>query len=181
MAVVSAFLPTLSSSMSTTKLHRTVNNVNNLVLVPNFTWKFQIWRRSNFASSTASSYRSYRGKFTAEEEEDEFGSSSGFNEAVELFNSREYYKCHDVLEALWNKSQEPARTLVHGILQCAVGFHHLFNRVCSNYYIYIICVRNINSRREIFPSLLYMLILLEPQRCDDGIGRRGLQAEKNEL
>uniref|UniRef100_A0A803Q018 BED-type domain-containing protein n=1 Tax=Cannabis sativa TaxID=3483 RepID=A0A803Q018_CANSA len=25
--------------------------------------------------------------------------------------------------------EEPSRTLIHGILQCAVGFHHLFNQV----------------------------------------------------
>ncbi|XP_057785324.1 uncharacterized protein LOC131004149 isoform X2 [Salvia miltiorrhiza] len=50
-----------------------------------------------------------------------------FDEAVSLFNTRDYYKCHDVLEALWNNSQDPTRTLLHGILQCAVGFHHLFN------------------------------------------------------
>lgn len=52
-----------------------------------------------------------------------------FEEAVALFNDREYYKCHDFLEALWNDAQEPTRTLIHGILQCAVGFHHLFNQV----------------------------------------------------
>ncbi|PRQ45815.1 putative TTHA0068-like domain-containing protein [Rosa chinensis] len=51
-----------------------------------------------------------------------------FDEAVVLFNTREYYKCHDFLESLWNKAEEPTRTLFHGILQCAVGFHHLFNQ-----------------------------------------------------
>ncbi|KAE8704382.1 F-box family protein isoform 1 [Hibiscus syriacus] len=51
-----------------------------------------------------------------------------FDEAVSLFKQREYYKCHDLLEALWNKAEEPTRTLIHGILQCAVGFHHLFNQ-----------------------------------------------------
>ncbi|KAK4404644.1 hypothetical protein Sango_0833000 [Sesamum angolense] len=72
------------------------------------------------------SYRiTTRGGFDDDEEEDE---SCSFDEAVLLFNTRDYYKCHDVLEALWNRSQEPTRTLVHGILQCAVGFHHLFNQ-----------------------------------------------------
>ncbi|XP_059668227.1 uncharacterized protein LOC132313469 [Cornus florida] len=54
--------------------------------------------------------------------------SDVFEEAVALFNGRDYYRCHDYLEDLWNRSQEPVRTLVHGILQCAVGFHHLFNQ-----------------------------------------------------
>ncbi|XP_051138955.1 uncharacterized protein LOC127256797 [Andrographis paniculata] len=63
-----------------------------------------------------------------EEEEEEDDESCSFDEAVMLFNMREYYKCHDVLEALWNKSPEPTRTLVHAILQVAVGLHHLFNQ-----------------------------------------------------
>ncbi|XVF56303.1 hypothetical protein PTKIN_Ptkin06aG0108200 [Pterospermum kingtungense] len=68
----------------------------------------------------------YRYSSSEEEEDDEENCS--FDEAVGLFNSREYYKCHDLLEALWNKAEEPTRTLIHGILQCAVGFHHLFNQ-----------------------------------------------------
>ncbi|KAK9124878.1 hypothetical protein Scep_013724 [Stephania cephalantha] len=51
-----------------------------------------------------------------------------FEEAVALFNNREYYKCHDFLEQLWYVADEPARTLLHAILQCSVGFHHLFNQ-----------------------------------------------------
>ena len=30
-------------------------------------------------------------------------------------------------------AQEPTRTLIHGILQCAVGFHHLFNQVGTSF------------------------------------------------
>ena len=37
------------------------------------------------------------------------------------------------LEALWNMAQEPTRTLIHGILQCVVGFHHLFNQVGASF------------------------------------------------
>ena len=29
--------------------------------------------------------------------------------------------------------QEPTKTLIHGILQCAVGFHHLFNQVGTSF------------------------------------------------
>ncbi|OMP06509.1 hypothetical protein COLO4_08087 [Corchorus olitorius] len=65
----------------------------------------------------------YSGNEDGEEEE-----NCSFDEAVSLFNQREYYKCHDLLEALWHKAEEPTRTLIHGILQCAVGFHHLFNK-----------------------------------------------------
>lgn len=57
------------------------------------------------------------------------GEGTGFGRAVELFNGGEYYRCHDFLEELWYDAEEPIRTLLHGILQCAVGLHHLFNQV----------------------------------------------------
>ena len=50
--------------------------------------------------------------------------AAGFDAAVALFNCGEY---HDVVEELWYGAEDPARTLLHGLLQCAVGFHHLFN------------------------------------------------------
>ncbi|GMH09665.1 hypothetical protein Nepgr_011506 [Nepenthes gracilis] len=63
-----------------------------------------------------------------DKQEESSSSSRKFEEAVELFNRKEYYACHDLLEALWYNSHDPARTLLHAILQCAVGFHHLFNQ-----------------------------------------------------
>ncbi|XP_058107580.1 uncharacterized protein LOC131251089 [Magnolia sinica] len=60
--------------------------------------------------------------------EESDGDDCNFDQAVSLFNSRDYYKCHDFLEDLWNRAEEPRRTLIHGILQCAVGFHHLSNQ-----------------------------------------------------
>lgn len=72
---------------------------------------------------------SYR--FTADHEDgdEKITGDFGFDEAVDLFNQGAYYDCHDVLESLWNEAEDPTRTLIHGILQCAVGLHHLFNRV----------------------------------------------------
>ncbi|XP_042428450.1 uncharacterized protein LOC122015554 isoform X1 [Zingiber officinale] len=63
-----------------------------------------------------------------EDEQPSDGEGTGFGRAVELFNGREYYRCHDFLEELWYDAEEPIRTLLHGILQCAVGLHHLFNQ-----------------------------------------------------
>ncbi|CAI0442117.1 unnamed protein product [Linum tenue] len=75
-----------------------------------------------------------RGRYTEEEEEEEEDASGSistvtFGAAVDQFNRRQYYECHDSLEALWMGAEDEAsRTLFHGILQCAVGFHHLFNQ-----------------------------------------------------
>lgn len=79
---------------------------------------------------------SYRWQSGEEEAEEELGRHShgrGFEDAVLLFNRREFYECHDVLESIWLRAEEPARTLVHAILQCAVGFHHLLNRVSLSF------------------------------------------------
>lgn len=75
---------------------------------------------------------SYR--FSASEEEEEEEDRSSFDDAVALFNSRDYYRCHDCLEEIWHRAEDPVRTLVHGILQCAVGLHHLFNQVCLSVF-----------------------------------------------
>ncbi|MGE5658224.1 MAG: DUF309 domain-containing protein [Actinomycetota bacterium] len=54
--------------------------------------------------------------------------SPEFWQGVEQFNQREFYACHDTLEALWMESQEPQRTFYQGVLQIAVGLYHLGNQ-----------------------------------------------------
>jgi uncharacterized protein len=48
-----------------------------------------------------------------------------FAEAIALFNSGDYYACHDTLEAIWNDSWQCDRAFYQGILQIAVGLYHL--------------------------------------------------------
>ena len=50
-----------------------------------------------------------------------------FWQGVEQFNSRQFYACHDTLEALWIESTEPDKTFYQGILQIAVALYHLGN------------------------------------------------------
>lgn len=51
-----------------------------------------------------------------------------FWDGIEQFNRREFYACHDTLEAIWMEAEEPQRTLYQGILQIAVAFYHLSNQ-----------------------------------------------------
>ncbi|XP_059282532.1 uncharacterized protein LOC132036257 [Lycium ferocissimum] len=111
------------------------NKITNLSSLSNFPhskvdFHNQYYHQFKETNTTSYNYRlCSRRSFVEDEDEDELNSENySFQEAVALFNSRDYYRCHDVLEALWNRSQEPNRTLLHGILQCAVGFHHLFNQ-----------------------------------------------------
>ena len=50
-----------------------------------------------------------------------------FWQGVEQFNQRQFYACHDTLEALWMEATEPERTFYQGILQIAVALYHLSN------------------------------------------------------
>lgn len=49
-------------------------------------------------------------------------------EAVTLFNQREFFECHEVLEDLWRPLPPGAeKQFLQGVLQVGVGFHHLLN------------------------------------------------------
>jgi uncharacterized protein len=49
-------------------------------------------------------------------------------QGIDEFNSREYYACHDTLEALWMDSIDPDKKFYQGVLQIAVACYHLHNR-----------------------------------------------------
>lgn len=44
---------------------------------------------------------------------------------VHEFNRGEFFQCHETLEELWKRETSAVRDLYRGILQIAVGFHHL--------------------------------------------------------
>ena len=44
---------------------------------------------------------------------------------IEQFNRREFFECHETLEALWMEEPGDVRKLYQGVLQVGVAFHHL--------------------------------------------------------
>ncbi len=52
---------------------------------------------------------------------------SEFWNAIAQFNQRQFYDCHDTLEAIWNDAPELDRRFYQGLLQVAVACHHLSN------------------------------------------------------
>jgi uncharacterized protein len=61
------------------------------------------------------------------EREKDFDSLSAeelFATGVQLFNDAEFYECHEVLEALWNRQLEPEKQFTQGVIQIAVGLYH---------------------------------------------------------
>jgi predicted metal-dependent hydrolase len=50
-----------------------------------------------------------------------------FCEGIALFNSKEWYAAHDVLEELWHETSGPERRVLQGLIQVAVAHVHLQN------------------------------------------------------
>jgi len=50
-----------------------------------------------------------------------------YEAGVEQFNERLFFECHDTLEELWTGLRGPSRDFFQGLIQVAVGFHHLGN------------------------------------------------------
>ncbi|TGG90810.1 MAG: DUF309 domain-containing protein [Aphanocapsa feldmannii 277cV] len=49
---------------------------------------------------------------------------SRYGNAIAAFNRGEWYRCHDLLEALWHEAIEPEATFLQGLLQLAVAMLH---------------------------------------------------------
>ena len=43
---------------------------------------------------------------------------------IRLFNNREFFQCHEVLEAAWTAEAGPRRVFLQALIHVAVGFHH---------------------------------------------------------
>jgi predicted metal-dependent hydrolase len=46
------------------------------------------------------------------------------DEAVGLFNSQEFFACHDVLEEIWSETIGPDRDYYQGLIHAAVALYH---------------------------------------------------------
>jgi len=47
-----------------------------------------------------------------------------FARGVALFNARDFYECHEVLEELWKPSVGEERLFLQAVIHFAVGFYH---------------------------------------------------------
>lgn len=48
-------------------------------------------------------------------------------DGIRLFNEREFFECHDVLEDLWNDVLGPERTFYQGLIHASVSCFHFEN------------------------------------------------------
>jgi predicted metal-dependent hydrolase len=52
---------------------------------------------------------------------------AAFAKGVAQFNDGLFFECHDTLEEIWSGVRGPSRAFFQGLIQAAVGFHHLGN------------------------------------------------------
>ena len=64
---------------------------------------------------------------SVDKQEDSFINDSRFEIGMNLFNSCQWYKSHDVFEEIWHETDGPERQVLQGILQVAVAQVHLEN------------------------------------------------------
>jgi hypothetical protein len=48
-----------------------------------------------------------------------------FYAGIEQFNRQEFFEAHETLEAVWKERKSPDRIFIQGVIQIAVGYHHL--------------------------------------------------------
>jgi len=65
-------------------------------------------------------------------------------EFIELFNTKEFFDAHEVLEQLWLRTEGEDKNFYKGLIQCAVALAHLqrgnrkgANKVCSTACAYL--------------------------------------------
>lgn len=61
------------------------------------------------------------------EEHGEQSFEEQFLHGVELFNTKEFFDCHDAFEELWMQERGDMRLFLQGLIQAAVACHHLSN------------------------------------------------------
>lgn len=48
--------------------------------------------------------------------------------AIEKFNNKDYFDCHEILEDIWFDTRDDSRDFYRGLLHIAVGLYHLTNK-----------------------------------------------------
>ena len=113
-------------------------------------------------------------------EEQELLADTRLGEAIFLFNSADWYACHDGFEALGHETAGPMRPVLQGILQIAVAELHLERGNCRGAT--ILMGEGIGRLRACPPNALEIdlvalinssmqrLLALQQQRSIEGLG-----------
>ena|SRR5437764_968912 len=105
-----------------------------------------------------------------------------FVHGVELFNRKEFFDCHDAFEELWQEERGERRLFLQGLIQAAVGCHHLSNGNTSGAISqYNKSLDKLRKYADDFLGLDMKNFRTEIERCLDGACLMHAKKEKYEV
>jgi predicted metal-dependent hydrolase len=92
-----------------------------------------------------------------------------FSHGVDLFNEKEFFECHDAFEELWQTERGERRLFLQGLIQAAVGCHHLSNGNTSGAISqYMKSLDKLKQYPDDYMGLDMFTFRKEIERCFDG-------------
>ena len=92
-----------------------------------------------------------------------------FSRGVDLFNGKEFFDCHDAFEELWMTERGERRLFLQGLIQAAVGCHHLSNGNTSGAISqYTKSLDKLKQYSDDYMGLDIEIFRKEIERCFDG-------------
>jgi predicted metal-dependent hydrolase len=86
--------------------------------------------------------------------------------ARDLFNAREFFACHDVLEEIWSETLAADRTFYQGLIHAAVALHHFEEHNCGGARkMYFSAVRYLAPYAPVHAGLDVERLLRDMERC----------------
>lgn len=70
--------------------------------------------------------------------------------AINKFNQKDFFECHEILEDIWFDVRDNTRDLYQGLLHIAVGFYHLTKK--NNFKGTIIQLTKAEKKLDKFPE-----------------------------
>jgi predicted metal-dependent hydrolase len=105
-----------------------------------------------------------------------------FWHGVDLFNAKEFFECHDAFEELWQEDRSDRRLFLQGLIQAAVGCHHLSNGNTSGAISqYMKSLDKLKQYPDDYMGLEMQTFRKEIERCFDGACLMNAQGAKYEV
>jgi predicted metal-dependent hydrolase len=105
-----------------------------------------------------------------------------FSHGVDLFNAKEFFECHDAFEELWQEERSERRLFFQGLIQAAVGCHHLSNGNTSGAVSqYQKSLDKLNQYPDDYMGLDMQTFRKEIERCFEGACLMHAQGVKYEV
>ncbi|HWA06431.1 MAG TPA: DUF309 domain-containing protein [Ignavibacteria bacterium] len=95
--------------------------------------------------------------------------------AINKFNQKDFFECHEILEDIWFDERGRSRNLYQGLLHIAVGFYHLTKK--NNFKGTIIQLTKAEEKLGRFPEVFHGIDLAKLLKQIRSIKKRLIKKE----